>query len=449
LKKESKNSLLQNLISASKDQKSHQRRRKRRRDIDSDDSDAEGEGESGMFKLMKDDDSRNMTDVRVSEKDKDEDEVMLQKRKDKFQIIMEKGNERTRKIFSEKPNTNQAKSETKEIDQDESKGVDDDAYLSAALSKAKRLRRLKEMNAKSNNGKSIPKPGSADGAEAVVAALRSVKSSTANYQLGVNDAPLKGRITFELGTTSEFTRALRAQPDATKRNGEIKTKKIVDETKDVSVPAHSEDAIETAKEGIVEDASIEETIQDNNAKNESLEDLADQVKEEKDDLGALGSTGSSVGVGRGLSAFLGMLKQTGEIAGKSGRGGREELRGRAKDEKTYEDYAPLDLKKVVKLDTTGLRGTPHDKDVEFANREVKLEYRDEHGRLLTRKEAYRQLCYQFHGHGSSKRKEEKRQQQVEREQTERSANSRSSSGTLGLQKATQKATGKAFVVRRT
>ena len=83
------------------------------------------------------------------------------------------------------------------------------------------------------------------------------------------------------------------------------------------------------------------------------------------------------------------------------------------------------------------------------DREIKLEYRDDHGRLLTRKEAYRQLCYQFHGHGSSKKKEEKRLQQIEREQTERSINSQSLSGTLGALKATQKASGKAFVIHKT
>ena len=106
----------------------------------------------------------------------------------------------------------------------------------------------------------------------------------------------------------------------------------------------------------------------------------------------------------------------------------------------------MDLKKVVKLDTTGLNGRPHEKDIELANREVKLEYRDEHGRLLTRKEAFRQLCYQFHGHGSSKRKEEKKLQQIEREQSEKSGKH---SSTFGALKATQKATGKAFVLHKT
>merc|ERR1712159_520823 len=98
-----------------------------------------------------------------------------------------------------------------------------------------------------------------------------------------------------------------------------------------------------------------------------------------------------------------------------------------------------------------------DKDKDFANREVKLEYRDKHGRLLTPKEAFRDLCYQFHGHGASKKKEEKKLKQIAREQAEARMASRqvsaardgTAAGTLGALKATQKATGKAFIVHKT
>jgi U4/U6.U5 tri-snRNP-associated protein 1 len=146
-----------------------------------------------------------------------------------------------------------------------------------------------------------------------------------------------------------------------------------------------------------------------------------------------------------------MLRTTGEIKGK--HGGKEELRGRAKDERNYDIYEPLDLSKVV---TIGKNAT--DKDREFANREIKLEYRDKHGRLLTQKDAYRELCYQFHGHGASKKKEEKRLKQIAREQAEARLASRQVSAardgktaatTLGALKATQKATGKAFIVHKT
>ena len=143
-----------------------------------------------------------------------------------------------------------------------------------------------------------------------------------------------------------------------------------------------------------------------------------------------------------MSNFLSMLNQTGEI---KKHATKEEMRGRAKDKRTYEDYEQLDLQKVVNVDTNNA----HEKDVELANREIKLEYRDDFGRLLTRKEAYRDMCYQFHGHGSSKKNQERRLKQIEREREEASMASRGGVGTLGSLKATQKATGKAFVVHKT
>jgi U4/U6.U5 tri-snRNP-associated protein 1 len=162
-----------------------------------------------------------------------------------------------------------------------------------------------------------------------------------------------------------------------------------------------------------------------------------------------GTTVSTVSVGRGLSNVLSMLRRTGEITGKTA--GKEELRGRAKDKRTYKDYEAFDLSKVVKV---GKNAT--DKDKEFANREIKLEYRDDHGRLLTRNEAYHQLCYQFHGHGSGKRNEERRLHQIAREQAEARVASRqvgddtgAPTGVMGALKATQTATGKAFVVHKT
>jgi len=135
------------------------------------------------------------------------------------------------------------------------------------------------------------------------------------------------------------------------------------------------------------------------------------------------------------------LQQTGELTRKNA--GKEELRGRAKDERHYEDYQPLDLAQVVKIDER----TATDKGKDLAHRQIKLEYRDKHGRLLTRKEAFRELSYQFHGYGSGKRKEEKKMVQIAREQAE--ARASQSVGTLGALQATQKATGKAFVVHKT
>ena len=83
----------------------------------------------------------------------------------------------------------------------------------------------------------------------------------------------------------------------------------------------------------------------------------------------------------------------------------------------------------------------------MARRAIKLEYRDKHGRLLTPKEAYRDLSYHFHGYGSGKRKEEKKLEQIAREQAETRLAAQATS--LGALQATQKATGKAYVVHKT
>ena len=77
-----------------------------------------------------------------------------------------------------------------------------------------------------------------------------------------------------------------------------------------------------------------------------------------------------------LSNNLHALHNTGEL-GKS-----EELAGRAKDGRVVDPSAKVDG--------------------------VKLEYRDEFGRKLTQKEAFRQICYRFHGYGPGKKAKEKR-----------------------------------------
>lgn len=48
--------------------------------------------------------------------------------------------------------------------------------------------------------------------------------------------------------------------------------------------------------------------------------------------------------------------------------------------------------------------------------EVKLEYVDDSGHMLNRKEAFRQLSHRFHGKGSGKKKTEKRSKKQQEEQ---------------------------------
>eukprot|EP00985_Skeletonema_marinoi_P017609 scaffold9716_cov120-Skeletonema_marinoi.AAC.1 len=360
------------------------------------------------------------------EKTTDGDTDEITSKKDRFDQIMEKGKMRTEKAFqkSAPPSSTLA-------DED---NADDDAFLNAALAKARRLKRLKDMNGGASSK-------TAKGEDAVVNAVEKIKQeeASANAKENGTDAPKTacGGLTFEFDEMQEFTRALRAREDQAKRAAPVRSRGVQLSTVKKEVVVKKEEMNDDATaEPVAEDVDMEEMAQ------EMVEDGNDNNDE--DDNQAFGSTAGNSGVGRGMSGFLSLLKQTGEIK----NSGKEEMRGRAKDKRTYEDYDNLDLKKVVKINSRNAQ----EKDIEFANREIKLEYRDDHGRLLTRKEAYRNMCYQFHGHGSSKKNEERRQKLIEREQQESKLASRQgegSVGTLGALKATQKATGKAFIVHKT
>ena len=398
------------------------------------------------------DDSKAGDVMDVDEDDAEELEVLKKKRR-KFEEVMEKGNKRTADAFGLSTQARDAvkKEEGRSFEGVEEDDGEDDAFLNAALAKARRLQKLKKMQAGAGKGPSVPdadfvRSGSGTvvkGAEAVVQAVQSNKAKEGNGGVTTDGVNGKG-VTFEFDETREFTRALRARKEQANRGVTASSRavgglKVAQQRPD----KNSKDEINKESVGGNETMEIEgEEITDN------MEELAQEMSDGEDGGGddAFGSTANSAPVGRGLSNVLSMLKHTGEITGKNA--GKEELRGRAKDERTYEDYEALNLKEVVKMDQSAM---VNEKDREFANREIKLEYRDEHGRLLTRKEAYRQMCYQFHGHGSSKKNEERRLKQIARERAEAAAASRhqGGKGTLGALQATQNATGKAFVVHKT
>jgi U4/U6.U5 tri-snRNP-associated protein 1 len=323
----------------------------------------------------------------------------------KFDAVVAKANERAKAAFAVK---------AKPAIVDYADEEPDDAFLNAALAKARRLNRLKEMQ---TSGSSMQPRG----ADAIVAALHS--SNDSSLETGSS-----GAIVFSIDETHEFSRALRARAEQSVRK-EAKTR-----TDDNNAGASSKEALSKHKVSTVTDETEEMGMAE--LAKEMPVDIVEAVHDDEAD-------GTNVSLGRGLGSVLGLLKQTGDLSRRSA--GREDMRGRAKDKKTYEDYEPLDLAQVVKI---GDKATEQDKDL--ASREIKLEYRDKYGRLLTRKEAFRELCYQFHGHGSGKRKEEKRSTQISREQAEsRVASRQTTEGTFAALKATQKATGKAFVVHKT
>lgn len=94
-------------------------------------------------------------------------------------------------------------------------------------------------------------------------------------------------------------------------------------------------------------------------------------------------------IGKGMAGALAMLKQKGELKPGLNWSGRTN-----------------DKKAVVRegLDPVGTSAQP-------GISEVNITYKDEFGRVLTPKEAFRELCYNFHGIRPSKNKREKRLKQ--------------------------------------
>ena len=106
-----------------------------------------------------------------------------------------------------------------------------------------------------------------------------------------------------------------------------------------------------------------------------------RLDQDDNDEGENTGFGAQPVVARGMAATLELLKGTGDLKKK------KELAGRAKDAREQD---------------------PSAEDVG-----VKLEYRDEFGRKMTQKEAFRQLSYRFHGIQPGKKKKAKRLQVCE------------------------------------
>lgn len=117
----------------------------------------------------------------------------------------------------------------------------------------------------------------------------------------------------------------------------------------------------------------------------------EEQKKENEDEDGVGWADDQPLVGAGMGATLALLRRTGDL--------RDTMRverqaGRANDAR--------------------------DRNVDDERRikdGVKLDYRDEFGRLLTKKEAFRLLSYKFHGHKPGKKKQEKRLKQLKEELT--------------------------------
>ena len=139
----------------------------------------------------------------------------------------------------------------------------------------------------------------------------------------------------------------------------------------------------------------------------------------------------------GLAATLALLKGTGDL------GKAETLAGRAKDRRGIDISIPSSDNAQAQGQRQGRGGGgAGEKEHEF---DIKLDYRDEFGRKLTQKEAFRQLNYAFHGYGPGKKNQERRLKQLEEEKKLREGQSSLQTGSFKALQSAQNTTGMAHV----
>lgn len=157
----------------------------------------------------------------------------------------------------------------------------------------------------------------------------------------------------------------------------------------VNVPLPSEKLISYSKNtgfqsvsrpSITPNPNANKIITDNEPENEIYDEKFLEAHQEdlEKELGFF----KEEGYGVGLSGVLKRLRERGELEPNS-----DDYSGRTNDKLPHEELAKFE-------------SAPSDK--------IKLEYRDQHGKLMTQREAFRYLCWTFHGKKPSKRKIEKK-----------------------------------------
>lgn len=160
-------------------------------------------------------------------------------------------------------------------------------------------------------------------------------------------------------------------------------------------------------------------------------------------------------VSSGVGAALELAKKKGyiedeekKLAGARRSKAKEELevQNYSIEDKRYDD---LDEKYSRKRDRySGGGGMIQDfKEKDGYKPDVKLEYVDDSGRMLNRKEAFRQLSHRFHGKGSGKKKTEKRSKKQQEEQLMKQMSSTDTPlGTLNMLQEKQRSEKSPYIV---
>jgi U4/U6.U5 tri-snRNP-associated protein 1 len=327
-------------------------------------------------------------------------------RRDAYNLALQKAQNVSDRVYSET-----AKKYTKPVV--EEVGDDDDLQVALALSRAKNI--ANQLSAKERAGVEAESKDDSDGfgvgrTDVTAIAIKNavgdeaaallvqkkmprvtVKASSAE---GVFDIDAEGRTTdgtLVFSDTTEFTSRLQARLNERVRD---QADSAVRELASRKRAAEEDEALE----GMMD---VDESAEESDAEQE--EDYDEQ----------LGLLQQKPIASKGLAATLALLKSSGDLKT------REELAGRTKD--------------VRDIDPSSN---------EFG---VKLEYRDEFGRKLTQKEAFRQLSYKFHGFGPQQKKQEKRLKALVASSKAASSKGSIDAGTMKSLVKAQEATGKAHV----
>ncbi|KAI3851186.1 hypothetical protein MKW92_004293 [Papaver armeniacum] len=228
---------------------------------------------------------------------------------------------------------------------------DEDDELYKSLEKARKLA-LKERNA-------------ASGAQAVSSAI------TASNKLAENETPITEEVEDDkvvFTEVEEFVWGLQLDEEADKPEGE-----------DVFM---EEDEIPKSSDQEIKDVETGGWTEVNDA------DEDERVTNEKKEDTVPDATIHEIAVGKGLSATLQLLKERGTLKDTVEWGGRNMDKKRSKLVGIYDNDG---------------------------SKEIQIIRRDEFGRIMTPKEAFRNISHKFHGKGPGKMKQEKRQKQYQEE----------------------------------
>lgn len=275
---------------------------------------------------------------------------------------------------------------------------DDDEELARSLAKARQL----AQNGVSEKG------------ESVMLQLAQRRRETLEQQTRQSDGGHGGQGPSSLTFTDigELTRAIAVKQQSVADAAIIDGFNEIEKEKDVAIPMAVDESISIEEEpkpqrharSLRTPSSATMMFNSSSHQTTTLSTDGGQVSDvgPLDSAEKVDSSVSEKAIGTGLGGALAFLKERGELDRSV------EWAGRTKDSRdSYFTKAMSGYKDVF---TGGKTDDRLALDVEVA-----LTRKDEHGRILTPKEAFRQLCHQFHGVKPSKNTQEKRAKQVRKE----------------------------------